>query len=144
MKGYPNSVRVPARDSFSYTAGQHLHKLGPMRERDLFSAITSLMRGPARDEALQRAVRGGWLAVTDGGRIDCTAAARAHYDRLEGKVAIKRMGEIAAPRQVPSVFDRAPLSRKYFPNPNGTRADVPTWSVRPEGFGFKNIGGGKV
>lgn len=129
MKGRPKGVRIPSIDSFAFVAGEQLYKYGPVSERDLFPVL-SKVRSRDKYEAVQRAVHGGWLTVIEGGLVDCSAAARAHYDELAGKVKPAPIGKIAEPRQAFNAYERPPLSKKYIPNPRGTRADVPAWSVR--------------
>lgn len=129
MKGRPNGVRIPSRDTFAFVAGEQLYKTGPSTEGDLFRLL-NMVRMRAKNEAVQRAVHSGWLTVARGGLVECSAVARVHYDELAGKVTIKPVGKIAAPRQATSIYERPPLSKKYIPNSRGTRADVPEWSVR--------------
>lgn len=139
--GHSNGVRIPRADSFAFIAGEQLYKTGPAPEGDLFHVLGQV-RMRYKHEAMERAVQGGWLTVARGGLIDCSAAARAHYDALAGKVTIKPVGKVAPPREAFNAFERPPLSKKYMTNSRGTRDDVPAWSVRPAGAGFKSVGGG--
>lgn len=139
-----NQTRIARQDTFSFAAGRYLYKHGPMQERELLAGLASALRQHDQREALQCAVQAGWLRVVDGDVIDCSPFARAHYDQLEGKVEIKPLGEIAAPREAVNAFQRPALSKKHMPNSRGSRVDIPAWSVRPVGFGFKSIGGGKA
>jgi len=94
-------------------------------------------------EAVQRSLRAGWLTTIQDGRVDCSALARAHYDRLAGIVKVKPMGEIAAPREAFNAFERPPLRRAYMLDSRGIREVDPRFQ-RPAGFGFKHLSGGKA
>lgn len=142
--GNQYDVRIARAGTFADQAGEYLYANGPTLDRDLFEVLAMVSRVRDKQESLQAAIRNGWLAVGRGGLIDCSAAARAHYDALAGKVAIKPLGQIAAPREAANAFQRPALSKKYIPNSRGSRLDIPSWSVRPAGFGFKSIGGGKA
>lgn len=139
-----NRTRIARQDTFSFAAGQYLYKHGAMHERELLVSLASALRQHDQREALQCAIHAGWLRIVDDGRIDCSPFARAHYDQLEGKVEIKPLGQIAAPREAVNAFQRPALSKRHMPNSRGSRIDIPAWSVRPAGFGFKSIGGGKA
>lgn len=130
MKGRAKGVRTPNQGTVALLAGEYLYKNGPAQEHDLLLAGNT-QRASEQRAAIQHAASNGWLIVVDGGRFDCSAAARAYFDRLAGKApAQKPMGKIAESRQMISAYDRPPLSKKHIPNPRGTRQDVPAWSVR--------------
>lgn len=38
-----------------------------------------------------------------------------------------------------NLMQRPPLSRKYILNPQGTRLDIPDWSIRSRDFVLKSI-----
>lgn len=99
------------------------------------------VRANGRDELIQRCLRSGWLLLVLGGKVDCSEFARAHYDQVAGVVKVEYVGQVAVAR-VATAYVQPPLSKKYLINSRGLRQDVPAWSVRPAGFGFKNIGGG--
>jgi hypothetical protein len=130
--------------TFQNDAGEYVYKNGPTAEDALLSAVESPMPSYRKAESLQRAIQSGWLSVAQNGHIECTPLARAHYDEMGGKVPVKYIGQMAAPRLAVNAFERPPLSKKHLPNSRGTRQDVPDWSVRPAGFGFKSIGGSLV
>ena len=136
-------VRQANRGTLAHQAGQHLHKHGPMFQQELFAGMGVKLNVILQDGMVQRAVLAGWLVLTTEGKIDCSAAASTYYDGLAGIVKVKPMGEIAAPRET-NVFKQPPLSRRYMINSRGPRQDVPAWSQRPAGFGFKHIGGGEA
>lgn len=140
MKGRPNGVRIPNSESLAFYVGEYLYKNGPTHEEDVLPSIGKL-RPREKRAAIQRAILSGWLADIGRGVVDCSTAARAHYDLLGGKLVIKGMGQVAAPRETVSAYERPSLSRKYMLNPRGSREDVPEWSVRPTGFGFKSATG---
>jgi len=134
-------LRVASRDTFPHTAGQYLYKHGPMIERRLFEMMGDTVRADGRDKLIHRCLRDGWFKVSDDGRLDCSEFARAHYDKLAGIAPVEYIGQIAAPREA-NAYDRPPLRKAYMLNSRGSRSDIPAWSVRPAGFGFKNIAGG--
>ncbi len=136
-------VRQANRGTLPYQVGQYLHKHGPMTEHDLFAGMGVRISVTLQDDTVQRSLRSGWLVTAPGDKIDCSPTARDHFDREAGIVRVKPMGEIAAPREI-NVFKQPPLSRKYMINSRGIRQDIPAWSVRPAGFGFKSIGGGEA
>ena len=136
-------LRVATKDTFPYTAGQYIYRNGPQLEDDLFKAMGDSVRANGRDELIQRCLRTGWLALAQGGKVDVSEFARAHYDQVAGVVKVEYVGQVAATR-VATAYVQPPLSKKYLINSRGLRQDVPAWSVRPAGFGFKNIGGGEV
>lgn len=126
----PNTLRRALRGSVADIAGQYLHKHGPKTTREVF-AITGIGRKLSEKRgALQTAIRSGWLLENAAGDIDISEFARAHYDKLAGEKPAEPVGQIAAMRTSPDVFARPPLSKKYIPNPRGTRQDIPAWSVR--------------
>lgn len=124
------TIRLAPRNGTSYAAGQHLHKVGPLTERELFAAVQFGGLNVVAADVLQRALTSGWLVVSADGKIDISSFARAHYDEVAGESAPKYVGQIAAARQQADVFARPALSKKYIPNPRGTRQDIPAWSVR--------------
>lgn len=138
------NVRIARAGTFQDTAGVYLYRSGPTPEKDLFAALGITLAAHLQDEVLQRAICAGWLAVTKEGNLDCSKGARAHYEEVFGEKVIEPVGQIAAPRRVPTVYERPALSKKYMPNSRGTRQDVPDWSVRPAGFGFKSVGRGEA
>lgn len=123
-------VRQANRGTLAHQAGAHLHKHGPLFQQELFAGMGMKLNVTLQDDAVQRALLAGWLVLTSEEKIDCSAAARAHYDRLAGIDKVKPMGEIAAPREHPNAFARPPLRKAYMPNSQGLRQDVPTWSIR--------------
>jgi len=139
-----SKTRIARQDTFSFAAGQYLYKHGAMQERELLASLASALRQHDQREALQCAIQAGWLRIVEGDLIDCSPFARAHYDQLAGIVGVKPLGQIAAPREAYNAFERPALSKKNMPNSRGSRIDIPAWSVRPAGFGFKSIGGGGV
>lgn len=135
--------RVPSRHTFPDTAGQYLYRHGPQTEAALFAAMGNSVKSYGRSDLIQRCLSSGWFALTDGGMIACSEFARAHYDKAEGIVKVEYVGQIAVSREA-TAYKQPPLSRKYMPNSRGIRQDIPAWSQRPAGFGFKSIGGGEA
>lgn len=124
-----NGTRTAMRGTASYAAGAYLHKHGPMSQHALFAVVDMGHKTGHQEDTLQRAISSGWLLEQIDGKINISPFARAHYDRLEGEKA-RPVGQIAALRQPADVFARPPLSKKYIPNPRGTRQDIPAWSRR--------------
>jgi len=115
-----SNYRQPTRGTAAFAAGEHLYKHGPMKEQDLEAALDAIGQAKLKGDALQRALRTGWLTVQQDGRIAVSLFARISYDRLAGIVHIKHVGQIAAARHS-DVFTRPPLSKKYIPNSRGLR-----------------------
>jgi len=136
-------LRTAKAGTIPDTAGEYLYKSGPMLEGDLFAALGKPAPTAQQVESLQCGISSGWLAVAEGGKIDCSAMARAHYDELAGKIKVTHVGQAAAPRDGMNALTRPPLRRAYMPNSRGTR-DIDPRFQRPAGFGFKNIGGGEA
>lgn len=124
-----SNPRQPTRGTATYVAGEHLYKHGPMMERDLADALDAGGEATLKGDALQRALRTGWLTEQQDGRIAVSLFARVFYDRLAGIVHVKYVGKPAAPRHS-DVFASPGLSKKYITNSRGTRVDIPAWSVR--------------
>jgi hypothetical protein len=124
-----SNYRQPTRGTAAFAAGEHLYKHGPMKEQDLEAALDAIGEAKLKGDALQRALRTGWLTVQQDGRIAVSLYARISYDRLAGIVHVKHVGQVAAPRHS-DVFVRPALSKKYIPNTRGTRSDIPEWSTR--------------
>lgn len=135
------NIRVPNKGYAAAIAGQHLYRVGPLLAHQLFAAVEFGTDKTTKESALQRAVTSGWLTEQADGRINLSTAAREHYDKLAGLEAVEYVGQIAAVRTPVDVFTRPPLSKKYIPNPRGTRQDIPAWSVR-SGASFKTVAGG--
>lgn len=135
------NIRVPNKGYAAAIAGEHLYRMGPILAHQLFAAVEFGTDKTTKEAALQRAVTSGWLTEQADGRINLSPAARAHYDRVAGLEVVEYVGQIAAVRTPPDIFARPPLSKKYIPNPRGTRQDIPAWSVRAPEFGLKTVGG---
>jgi len=135
-----SNYRQPTRGTAAFAAGEHLYKHGPMKEQDLEAALNAIGEAKLKGDALQRALRTGWLTVQQDGRIAVSLFARVSYDRLAGIVHVKHVGQVAAARQS-DVFARPALNKKYIPDRRGLRQDIPAWSVRSE-TSFKTVGGG--
>ena len=136
-----SNYRQPTRGTAAFAAGEHLYKHGPMKEQDLEAALDAIGEAKLKGDALQRALRTGWLTVQQDGRVAVSLSARVFYDRLAGIVQVKYVGQPAAPRHS-DVFARPALSKKYIPNTRGSRQDIPAWSVR-EKASFPSLYGSK-
>ncbi|WP_314435886.1 hypothetical protein [Massilia timonae] len=129
MGKHINPVRTAVRGTPAYAAGEYLYKNGATSPRQLFAAVDFGGKSTPPEEALQRSLAYGWLIEREG-KIDISTYARGHFDKLAGIEPVQPVGQIAAVRTSPDVFTRPPLSKKYIPNPRGTRQDIPAWSVR--------------
>ncbi|MFC3457223.1 hypothetical protein [Massilia haematophila] len=135
--------RVASKHTFPYTAGQYMYRHGPQTEDALFKAMGDSVPAAGRGDLIQRCLSSGWFALANNDMITCSEFARAHYDKAEGIVKVEYVGQIAVSREA-TAYKQPPLSRKYMINSRGIRQDIPAWSVRPAGFGFKSIGGGEA
>ena len=135
MGKHINPTRTVGRGTAAYAAGEYLYKNGATPARQLFEVVDFGRKSTPKEEALQRALSYGWLIDRDG-KIDISPSARAHFDALAGVEVAQPVGQIAAVRQAPDVFTRPPLSKKYIPDPRGTRQDIPAWSHRAAGTSF--------
>lgn len=138
-----NHIRTPQPGEIPHAAGQYLYTHGSCSEAELFLVVNFGATMSARLDALQRAIQGGWLMETERGKIACSPKATDYYDEQSEKPKEEYVGHIApAPQR--NVFASPGLSKRYHINSRGLRPAndaVPTWSQRPEGFGFKNIAG---
>jgi hypothetical protein len=124
-----NSNLRPRAESAADVAGQRIFTHGAMNVRELFATINFGHKMHHKKTALKRALESGWLVQQEDGTISIGTFARVHYESLAAdKVA--PVGQIAALREHVDVFTRPVLSKKYMPNPRGTRQDIPAWSVR--------------
>lgn len=136
------NIRTPRAGEIPHSAGAYLYKHGPCIEAELFLAVDFGRHQTDRAIALQSAIRGGWLIETERGKIACSQTALDYYDAQEGKTEEVYVGQIA-PAPVRNVFASPGLSKRYQINSRGSRLDIPRWSQRPDGFGFKSIAGGE-
>jgi len=135
--------RIASTNTFPHTAGLYMYRHGPQTEEALFKAMGDSVRRDGRSDLIQRCLSSGWFALAENDKIACSEFARAHYDKTEGIVKVEYVGQIAVSREA-TAYKQPPLSRKYMLNSRGIRQDIPAWSHRPAGFGFKSIGGGEV
>jgi len=133
----------PKPGSMPDLMGAYLYEHGATPDSMLAAQVAASGTPDQQVEAVQRGLRTGWLTTSQDGRIDCSALAREHYDRLAGIVKVKPMGEIAAPREAFNAFERPPLRRAYMLDSRGIREVDPRFQ-RPAGFGFKHLSGGKA
>jgi hypothetical protein len=133
---------VPSKGTAARLAAEHLLKTGPATEAELCAAVDLGCAPYKRAEKLQRAVSTGVLTHGPDGKLDCAPPLRAWFENQErAQEDSKPIGEITPAQYRPSVFASQGISKKNIPNRRGTRLDIPDWSQRPEGFGFKNIAG---
>jgi hypothetical protein len=120
-----------------YKAAALINSSGPHQLIELF---TSIDFGPPknRQEKLDHAYDIDWLRQTPDGRLDVTEKARQYFADQEPKT--QYIGQIAAP-QYRGDWRTGSLSKQHIPNRRGPRADAPEWSVRPDGYSIKSLGG---
>lgn len=121
--------RVPSKHTFPHSAGAYLYRHGPQTEDALFKAMGDSVQPHGRGELIQRCLSSGWFTLVADDMITCSEFARGHYDKLEGKVKVEYVGQIAVSRAA-TAYTQPPLSRKYLLNSRGSRPDIPAWSVR--------------
>ena len=143
MPANKSRIRLASRGTFPYAAGQYLYKNGPQSQDALFKAMGNSVRANGRDEVIQNCLRSGWFSLAGEDTYDISDFARAHYDQVAGVVKTVYVGQVAAPREA-TAYVQPPLSKRHMINSRGLRQDIPTWSVRPAGFGFKTAGGGEA
>jgi hypothetical protein len=132
---------VPSILSAIYSAAVHIKQVGPLTADHLFLAVDFGTGSDARKK-LSYAFEINWLRQTPDGKIELTESSTQHFAPTKQKVPY--VGQKAAPAYRGNVFAGEGLSKKHIPNSRGTRSDIPAWSQRPEGFGFKSISGGEA
>lgn len=138
------NIRTPREGEIPHAAGAYVYKYGSCSETELFLAVNFGRSKHERAVALQSAIRGGWLIETERGTIACSPAALDYYDAQEDKPKEEYVGQIV-PAATRNVFAGSGLSKKHIPNRHGLRpaSDLaPAWSVKPDGYSIKSIGGG--
>jgi hypothetical protein len=132
------AARIPPKSCAIYKAATLINKAGPHQLVELFASIDF---GPTkkRQEKLNHAIDTDWLCSAPDGRIDITEKARAHFADLEP--SDKPIGQIT-PARYRGDWRASTLDKKHIPNRRGPRADVPAWSVKPDGYSIKSVGGG--
>jgi hypothetical protein len=121
-----------------YKAAVYLEKNGPTSIASLFVAV-DFGSTKTRTTKLKYGYQIGWLEQRPDGLIDLTELAIQRLASKPAKTAY--IGEITPAQYRPNFRASSGLSKQYRTNSRGTRSDIPDWSRRPDGFGFKNIGG---
>jgi hypothetical protein len=111
---------------------------GPRTVEQLFVEIDFGAHGTQKPK-IREAIHAGWIYETPAGMIDVTEPVREHFAQPAPKE--KYIGQITPAQYRPSVFASDRISPKNIPNRRGPRADVPAWSVKPDGYSIKSIGG---
>jgi len=135
-----NIIQVtPSKNAAIYEASLIILKCGPMLRVELFAAMDF---GPEkmRETKLRAAFDTDWLRETPSGHLDLTDYSKRQLVREKPKAPY--VGQAAPPAYRGNVFAGQGLSKRYIPNRRGPRADVPAWSVKPDGYNIKSIGGG--
>jgi len=122
-----------------YRAAAYIAQNGPQSIAALFAAV-DFGSTKSRSAKLKYGYQKGWLEQRPDGLIDLTALALQHLADKQPKAAY--VGQITPAQYRPNFRASSGLSKQYRVNSRGTRADIPAWSHRPEGFGFKSAGGG--
>jgi len=132
-----NSNIRPRVGTAADLAGQHIHKHGPATASELFIVANFGPKPSEKALGLRRATATGWLVELEDGKFGIGAIARKHYDEMDAaEKGSGPVGQIAAARTPTDVFARPALSKKYIPNPRGSRLDIPDWSIRAGGTNF--------
>lgn len=121
----------------AFQAAILLMEEGAMPPETLYSRVHFGETSDSRKTTLMRAIEAGWLKRGHQQYIEVTPEAREFLATGEVKT-IKPTGSIATGPTI-NMLTRPPLSRKYILNPRGSRADVPEWSHRPEGFTLRTV-----
>lgn len=134
---------TPHRSAAIYTAAAIIHKQGPMPREQLFARMDF---GPENKRAhkLREAFETGWLRETTSGFISLTDFSKRHFERETPK---EYVGQITPARYQRNVFEGQGLSKKNIPKRGGLRPEsdaAPAWSVKPDGYSIKSIGGGEA
>jgi hypothetical protein len=130
---------IPAQGTAARLAAEYLFKNGPATEAEIYIAVDFGCAPSKRAEKLQRAVGTGVLTQRDDGKLDCSAAIRAYFDKkTSDSEGAEPIGQIAPAQYRQNVFASPGLSKKYIPNRRGPRVDVPAWSVKPDGYSIKS------
>lgn len=111
------TAKLPLSTTAAYRAAAHLSKTGPLSRANLFAQVSMSELPCNRIRVLRRALDSGWL-VESLGKVDCSAALRAHFDGREiPEPEVEPVGQKAGPRTI-SAYDRPPL--KSITNSRGT------------------------
>lgn len=129
------ATRPPQSNTASYRAAAHIYKVGPLTQEALFAAVSCGTKLTHRRHMLESALMIGWL-VESRDLIGLGDLAKAHFDGVELPKA--PTGQVALPRDLGNVYARPAWKSNL--NSQGTRADVPEFSVR-QTPSFHSVGG---
>jgi hypothetical protein len=134
------NAKAPSESTAAYKVAALLMRHGAMTIADICTKVDLGLGSMAkRRYAIERRVEAGWFQM-DGDRVMLTEFAKAYMagrvDMNAAEPAPKYVGQIATSSQINM------LTRPPYKSPRRVvRADVPAWSVRAEGFGFKALSG---
>lgn len=133
MKRSPKRLvaQIPGAMTGARTVGEYIHKHGPQTFREVRTLLNA-KHDEAVESMLQTWIARDWFYIESGQKITLTLRARRYLDGCEPVVY---EGEKAASRDY-NVF----TCKAYVP-PKPYRREQPDYAKRPEGFGFKTIGG---
>ena len=132
-----SALRIPQSHLAVYKSAELIHSSGPKTTAELYAAIY-FGRDGDRAHKVTNSIAAGWLTSADG-KIGIGSLARAHFDGQPEVQAEKYAGQVATVRE-PYAFDAPPLSKRFIPNAQGFRDDVPPSSVRIRPS-FKSVAG---
>lgn len=132
------STRALNTSSAVYRAAAYIEQNGPQSIAGLFVAV-DFGSTKSRSAKLKYGYEIGWLEKRSDGLIDLTELALQHLSSKGPKADY--VGQITPAQYRPNFRASPGLSKQYRVNSRGTRSDIPDWSHRPDGFGFKSAGG---
>lgn len=133
------SLPFPTTRSAAYKAIMQIIASGPRTAEQLFAEVDFGAHSTQKPK-LRQAIQAGWIIEKPDQMLDASQAVRQHFADVAPKE--QYIGQITPAQYRPNIFASSGLSKKNIPNSRGTRTDIPEWSQRPEGFGFKSIAGG--
>jgi hypothetical protein len=125
-------LTIPLKSGPLHKAAELIYMTGSKTDDELLVAVDFGRRTKADGprQRLDKAISNGWFIRLLDGRIALSRFALDYLDEHPPSEApVRYLGIAAAPRQI-DVLNRPSLSRKYLLKPQGSRADVPAWSVR--------------
>lgn len=131
----PKNFTMPAQGTASRMAAEYLFKNGPATELEILMAVDFGCDRAKREEKLQRSIGAGVLTQRADDKLDCSAEAKAFFEKLAGDQGeTKPIGEIKPAPTLPQYRGdwraSSGLSKRNIPNSRGTRLDIPEWSIR--------------
>lgn len=133
-------TRGPSEHTVAYKIAACLKRNGPMTLAEVFAKVDFYDNRASRKRlVIDRRIESGWFQM-EGDKLALTEFAATYMvgrvDMTAAEPTPKFIGSMATGPQ----FNM--LTRPPYKSPRRVvRADVPAWSVRPDGFGFKALSG---